>query len=163
MPLLRLFLSICLLSRGPEDVPASQVLLRLCLATYALSGVLGLWVTGEPVLLIILDMVLMVALLYGVLAMRGYRARFEQTLTAVAGTGTLLSLIYLPFAVGIVLGMEESLKVLLFLGLIAWNLAVLAHILQHALSTTRGLALIYSMVYVMIYWTMAGWLLPQTS
>ena len=163
-PLLQLFWSICLLRKGPEDVPASPVLLKLCLLSYGLIGLLGLLLMANAeasaaMLQMAIDIVLLVALVFGILNIRGYRARFVQTLTALAGTGTLLGLIFLPLAPG----MRHGIGPLLLLGLMVWNIAIITHILQHALSTSHGIALAYTLSYVAISLAVMGWLLPQTG
>jgi len=67
-----------------------------------------------------------------------YSARIIQTLTALAGTNSLLGILIIPVLFWLEqIGLNEgdtSLPVLLLLGLIVWNLAVSAHILRHALA-----------------------------
>ena len=165
--LFELFLAICLLRKGPQDVPASPVLLRLSLLSYGISGVLiplldvsltvSLLLTG-------LDMALLTGLAYGLLALRDYRPRFMQTLTALLGTGTLLQLLALPL---LFLLKQETVDasapvwlVLLWLGLFIWGIVIMAHILRQTLSTSLGVGVLYSLAYVLLYWTLSGWLQP---
>ena len=165
--LFELFLAICLLRKGPQDVPASPVLLRLTLLSYGLSAVLIPLLDVSLVtslLLIMLDIALLTGLTYGALALRDYRPRFMQTLTALLGTGTLLQLLALPL---LFLPEQEMAGTgappwlgLLWLGLFIWGIAVMAHILRQALSTSLGVGVLYSLAYVMLYWTLSGWLQP---
>jgi hypothetical protein len=165
--LFELFLAICLLRKGPQDVPASPVLLRLTLLSYGFSGVLiPLLDVGllTSLVLTVLDIALLTGLTYGALTLRHYRARFMQTLTALLGTGTLLQLLALP----LLFLLEQEVAGtggpgwlgLLWLGLFIWGIVVTAHIFRQALSTSLGVGVLYSLAYVLLYWTLSGWLQP---
>ena len=53
LALFNLFLDICLLRKGPQDVPASVPLVKMCLLAYGLSGLLVLLLsTPVPVALL---------------------------------------------------------------------------------------------------------------
>ena len=58
------------------------------------------------------------------------------------------------------LNIIEILKVglpgLVFLAWLVWSLAVVAHVLRHALSTSMGFALLYTLGYLMISITLAS-------
>jgi hypothetical protein len=165
--LFNLFLDICLFRKGPQHVPASLALLRLTLITYGLSGFLVLLLSVGPLtagLMVLIDIVLLLALTYGALTLWNYRMRFIQTLTALLGTGTLLQLLVLPVSVWMAQELAKTgapeFPWLLSLGLIGWSIAVIAHILHHALAISRGLGLLYTLGYVIISWTISGWLYP---
>ena len=162
-----LFLAICLLRKGPQDVPASPVLLCLTLLSYGLSGVLIPLLDVDlstSLMLTVLDIALLTGLTYGALTLRDYRQRFMQTLTALLGTGTLLQLLALPLL--FLLEQEGAgsggpgWSWLLWLVLFIWGIVIMAHILRHALSTSLGVGCLYSLAYVMLYWTLSGWLQP---
>jgi hypothetical protein len=163
--LFNLFLDICLFRKGPQEVPASPVLLKLSLITYGLSGLVVMWVINTKLstalLQTLLDLVLLVGMTYGVLQMQGFGARFGQTMTALLGTGTLLGLMALP----VVIWMGEAatddgmtLPWFLFYLLLGWSIAVMAHVLQHALSTTRAIAMLYALGYMVISGVLSSFL-----
>jgi hypothetical protein len=164
--LFHLFLDICLLRQGPQQVPASQLLLRLMLLTYGLSGLLVSLVSlldhdlFISLLLTLVDIALLAGLTYTVLSLRGYGQRFVQTLTALLGTGTLLQLLVLPVLLWldqeVVRDGTPELPRLLWFGVFAWSIAIMAHILHHALSVSRWQGLGYSLAYVLISW-IASW------
>lgn len=165
--LLDLFLDICLLRKGPQHLPPSSILLKLALVAYGLSGLLLLLVSvalPTALLLTLLDLGLLAGLTYGVLYGFGYGMRFVRTLAALAGSGTLLQLIALPLSVW--LNQEAArhelsgLPSLLWLALLGWSIAIMTHILHHALSVSRGVALWYALGYLAISWTLSGWLHP---
>ena len=168
--LFELFLAICLLRKGPQDVPVSPVLLRLTLLSYGISGVLIPLLDVDlltALALTVLDIALLTGLTYGVLTLGHYPSRFTQTLTALFGTGALLQLLALPL---LFLLKQETVNasapawlVLLWLGLFIWGIVIMAHILRHALSTSLGVGVLYSLAYVVLYWTLSGWLQPVIS
>lgn len=163
--LLDLFLDICLFRKGPQDVPMSWTLLKFALLTYGFSSLLVLAVglaLSPALLLTLVDMGLLAGLTYGVLSFTHHTPRFVQTLTALLGTGTLIQLIALPIAVWTVQGMAQNrsagLPDFLYLGLLGWSIAILAHILHHALGVSRGMGFLYTLGYIMISWTVSSWL-----
>lgn len=165
--LFNLFLDICLFRKGPQDVPASMPLLKACLLAYGLSGLLVLLI-GTPVpvalLQILLDMVLLGGLLYLALILHRHPKRFEQTLSALTGTGTLMGLLTLPLVVWIArqgAGGDTELPSVLMLALIAWSIAIMAHILRHAFNASIWAGALYALGYTFLSWMLTGWIGPQ--
>lgn len=163
-----LFWEICLLRKGPQDVPSSWALLKLALAAYAVSSLLFLLAFTEPfkaLLQALLDAALLVALTYGLLSVMNYKVRFVQTLTTLAGTGALLSLIAWPLALWMAREAAADggggLAFLLFVALLVWTIAVMAHVLHHALSTSRWMGLLYTLGYLFVSVIMADLFFPR--
>jgi hypothetical protein len=146
---IRLFFDILLHRRGPQDVPAGQPVFLRALAGYVVVGAAVLWpaADGPSQLLaqVAVDLVLLVCLCGGLLIATGRAARIGQTLTALFGTGALLSAAALPF-VWIVarslgdpgtppeaLPPQALLSTLALFGLLLVSLLVTGHILRHAL------------------------------
>lgn len=95
--LFRAFADIALWRRGPQDLPASRTLVWLVAALYALAsgvqiGMMG-WNVPSVVLLLLFDLALQAAWLWGLLTFFAYRARFLQTMAAFIGVGTLLAML----------------------------------------------------------------------
>ncbi|MDS4068526.1 MAG: hypothetical protein RKO24_02785 [Candidatus Competibacter sp.] len=165
--LFNLFLDICLFRKGPQDVPASMPLLKACLLAYGLSGLLVLLI-GTPIpvalLQILLDMVLLGGLLYLALILHRHPKRFEQTLSALTGTGTLMGLLTLPLVSWISrqgAGGDTELPSVLMLALIAWSIAIMAHILRHAFNAPIWVGALYALGYTFLSWMLTGWIGPQ--
>ncbi|MDS4028464.1 MAG: hypothetical protein RKO66_00080 [Candidatus Contendobacter sp.] len=162
--LFELFLDICLFRKGPQDVPAGMALLKLCLLGYGLSGLaLLLLSTPAPVaiLQILLDLVLLAGLLHLALLARRHPQRFEQTLSALTGTGTLMGLLALPVMVWIVRqgpSGDTQLPALLWLGLMAWSITVMAHILRQALDIPVWAGALGALGYTFLSWMLTGWI-----
>ncbi len=138
--LLKFFIDLCLLRAAPQDLPAATVLMALSAGAYLLTGVVVSMTSFDPagaVVSNLLDLFALAMLVRIALAVRGKPQRFVQTYTALTGSGVMLGLLGWPLAYGLFAGPETAPKpvlALLFLVLILWNLAVIGHILRHALS-----------------------------
>ena len=156
LQLLRAFLDICLLRRRPQDLPASMFLLYLTLAGHLLTGLLVSLASHPPASALLLglsDTLLLVGLTASLLYVNQLQARFQQTLTALAGSGTLLSLVALPltfwwFALRAV-GEDPTMPAVLLLVIVVWSLVVMGHILRHALSAPLIIGLVVAVIF---YW-----------
>jgi len=138
--LVRVYVDIALLRRGPEDLPYSRAVLLRALAWYVASGLL-LFQIHVPVFLdalsellvsLLLEMLFFVALLQ----FAGKAARIMQTLTAVAGTGVLFTVLALPlhwWIQGAPAGAGQGLPQAAVLMLLVWSFLTGGHILRRAL------------------------------
>lgn len=143
------FFDVAALRANPQDLPASNVLLittmLLDMATaYALAyssmvGVKPLAVIGHTLL--------MAMLIYILLWWRGRPARFVQTATALFGSGIVVTAV--AFAVIHLSGLPFDLtnqKFMMILWLISlWVLAIIAHVLRHALEVSLGMAILITL------------------
>ena len=84
-----------------------------------------------------LDTSLLILLTHSLLYIVHYSARVNKTLTALAGTNSILGILSIPLLFWLkqlnLQPGEVALPELLLLGLIVWNIVVYAHILRHAL------------------------------
>ncbi len=156
--LIKPFVDICLLNIKPQDLPASWRLLRLTLAVYYLVGIaLSVPVYGFLVstLEAALEVFMLVAYTHLVLWLGARRARFPQTLTALAGAGAVLGLVALPLSYSVFQsvsanGSANALTVFAYLLLMGWLLIVYGHIYRHALSSGLGLGMLVSFGYIVL-------------
>jgi hypothetical protein len=98
---LKAFLDIVLWRSGPQDLPASRLLLWVTAVAYVAVSILQLSLLDEPaaawIVFVLLDPVLLVAGVYLLLKLFGKTDRFLQAATAVLGTGVVLGLgLFLP-------------------------------------------------------------------
>ena len=126
--LIRFFVELCLLRRGPQDLPGSSALLGLVLAVHLVSSVLvglaagltGPIAVGQG----LADALLTLGLLILALRVTDRRPRFLQVATALFGAGALLGLFALA-PLGLVAGAESrgetSLAGLPLLVLLFWS------------------------------------------
>ena len=144
------FFDICRLRLGPQDLPASSVLLGLSLSFYVVINVIVLWMqfpVGQAILLTVVETGLFVILISSLLYFVHYSARIYQTLTALAGINGVFGILTIPLIFWIEFyDNNVGLPVLLFLGLIVWNLLVFAHILRHALVVSLFMGMVLTII-----------------
>jgi hypothetical protein len=151
MPLIRLFLDICLFKKGPQDTPASPVLMGLAVLAYLGVGMvlLGLetaW--GEALLQVIVEALMLFGFIAGALILAGKRPRLVQTATALYASDALISSLAVPLLAWLLVTPDVKSVYLLLLLLMLWHLAVLGHILRHALSVPMSLGIGLAFVYM---------------
>lgn len=133
---------ICLLRQSPQVFPRSGILLGMMLLVYTLldiySGFLnGLYDWLDLLGSTLVDVAMLTLFCYLVMYCWHKRVRFKQTLTAMLGTGSLITCASLPLLS--VLHFQtmpptlQELITLMLLILLLWNIVVMAHILRHAL------------------------------
>ncbi|PIE82863.1 MAG: hypothetical protein CSA09_04755 [Candidatus Contendobacter odensis] len=114
-----------------------------------------------------LDIALMGSVLYWALLLYRRPERFEQTFSALTGSGTLITLLALPliyWSVHKATLNDMTLPLLLMLGLVIWSIAIIAHIVRHAFDTPLWLGSLYAFVYTIMSWTLTSWFTtPQTG
>ncbi len=153
--LAKAFLDICLLRKGPQDLPRSSALLLVSAFAYACIDVL---LTAqarsipESLLVTLLDMCFLMAVSYLILRQHRVVDRWTQTMTALFGTGVILGLFIFPLVFG---GGQiqypdglQQIILLLFLIMVVWNVAVLAHIVRNAISTSIGIGVLIAIFYI---------------
>jgi hypothetical protein len=165
--LFRAFFEVCLLRRGPQDLPASSLLLAVCLAGYALGSVaLAAFNLSPPQAILSggLETLLLCLLSYLLLALRRVPRRWLQTATALAGTGVVLVLFALPLlAWALYLDARQgdvTIPALLYFVVVVWNVMVLGHIFRHALSTGLGVGVAVALVYVALNMALVEQIVP---
>lgn len=163
--LAKLFWEICVLRKGPQDVPAAHILFWLLLLLGLIVDLIIAvnFIDFEHALLVVLANA---AVLFGVvillLAILGFANRIFQTLTTLIGTGLVFSFIRLPvmFVVKLVpqnAGMFGFVEIII----LVWSLVVIAHILRHALSIQLFLAGALAFGYFMLSYQLVNYFIPQ--
>jgi len=144
------FFNICCLRLGPQDLPASSILLWISLFTYTIvSGLLSIleFPLIESVLISTSETFLVVVLTSSLLYATHHLTRLTQTLTALAGTNALLGIFsLLPLYWLENIQSYLTLPALLLLGLKIWNIIVYTHILRHALSSSFWVGLMVTII-----------------
>lgn len=159
LAIVHFFIELSLLQRKPQDLPASPVLLALMLGVGLLGGVLlsitagaNLWASiGQKSL----DLLLMLGALHLGLKLTGKLPRFLQTATALVGADTLIGILLLV-PVGLA-GSNASdseqlvLAGLMIIALLAWSVAIGAHILRNAFD----IKLIQGAIIVVVFYSLS--------
>lgn len=164
---LQTLVSMLQLRAGPQDLPASgRVFLGSIAAvvTASLLAVRSLYPLDLAVVRIGLDLLLQAGFLFAALQWTGQPVRFRQTYAALCGTGALLVLLIWPL-VDILRDRspEETLSgvaLMLLFGIYGWSVAVIGHILRHALDLRMGPAVLLALGYFIASAAIIETLLP---
>ena len=151
------FWGVCLLRTRPQDIPASHPLYLLLLGLYTaanllvqLFGASGLEALSSS----LIESALLVAFTRGLLGLRGLQVRAMQTLTALLGTGVVMTPPALALRIWFVrldhAQAHSELANVLWIGFFVWNLFVTAHVLRHALEVRLFVGFSLALSYVMI-------------
>ncbi len=150
------FVRLSFFAINPQDLPASRGLLVFTLVSYGLVSVLiatPLSDFGTGIVQSMIELLLLTGFTLAALRLRNHPDRSAQTLTALAGTGALLSVILLPFlylfAPAGDAAVSQELLVINFL-VIIWLIAVYGHIFRHALSVNLMLGIMTALAYLVI-------------
>lgn len=150
------FIQICLLRQGPQDLPTSGILLAIALTAHTVMSVVLSHIslnTLQALLSGLLDTVMLVVLTGSLLFVQRRITRVTQTVTALAGTGAIITFLALPLS-GWLHGADQAageggFALLLLLILTGWSLAIAGHIFRHALSVPYFVGLVLAVVF---YW-----------
>ena len=155
------FFDICRLVKKPQDIPESKNFLTLCVFAYAFLSILLASLSqsvDRAIFAGLLDVMLIMLFTYALLQINGKLPRWPQTMTALAGTSIIMSIIALPVYLLIGIGevnelsltSEQTIGLLLLAALACWNIAIMSHILKHALETHFAIAFFLAMTYIWI-------------
>lgn len=149
---LRLIWNICWLRKGPQDMPSATILMVILVAVDVLVGVfLGIAKVslGQATLESLLSVLIMIVFIQLSLRVRRYAARFNQTLSAMAGCDALLGSVLVPLLVLLKAGILPPLVFAnLWLLLLIWIIVITAHILRHALAVSFVTGILLSVAYL---------------
>lgn len=153
-----LFVDLIRLRRGPQDLPASQNLLIATGIMLVVTAVLGDHINSDftgRLVFALTQVAILTVTVWIVLSLNQKTERAVQTLTAFYGTSTLIQLVVWPFRSWLLsLGEEaqEQASVPLFVVVLLaiWSFVVMVHIYRHALDTSRGKAILVSIVTQLI-------------
>jgi hypothetical protein len=158
--IVRPFVEICLLRRGPQDLPDSILLLGIVLVAHTVMSillnavVLNAW---NAFLAGVTDTLLVSILTGSILYLHGFKTRIVQTLSAMTGTGAIIALLAIPpfswHAGAQQSGSVNAVGSLMVLGIVVWSLAVTGHILRHALSVSYLLGILLAVAFYGISYT----------
>lgn len=164
------FFEICLLQRGPQDLPVSSMLTYGLLSLLAVLGfaINQMFMPGQTAILaVIINIGVLLIITQLILRLHKKSARYTQTLTALIGVGIVLALIGLPVFSMLAIAennqTESPFGILLWLVLFGWEIVVTAHILRHATESTFPQGILMAILYPLIYFQLVRYLIPITS
>ena len=151
------FVDLCLFKSGPEDLPASQSVLKITLLVYLIVSVLvGLTNTDWMISIWtgLTETIFMMLVLWLILQFRGGQARYVQTLTAMAGSQIILGLISIPILWQFYqleeIEQPKSLAMMLIMIVLFWSLMVTAHIFRKSLDIIPSRAVVITVIYSIV-------------
>ena len=151
-PLLMIFVRISLLRQRPDELPASSFLFAVLLILNLLVGAASFLIEFDALqamLRSLLDSAISLGFIYLLLLAVNKRARSLQTMVAVLGVGTLLSILSLPLLLALPAPRSAvGLAGIILYALFFWHITILGHIFRHALSVSIPAGLIISFAYV---------------
>lgn len=149
--ILKLFIDICLFRANAEDVPASRALLIFSVLAYFILSLGITFIQGnlsKIVAIIMVGFILVIALAQAGLWIRSFMNRSVQTITALAGTGTIFCILSWPL---VLIGEQWIFARYLLLLIFIWDLVVVGHIFRNALSLPFWAGIGISIFYIFTY------------
>ncbi len=151
------FIDLCLLKAGPSDIPASQWLMKVTLAIYFILTVIvnQLDLSWNTSLLIsVVDILVMIIFVSLVLNLHNLKVRYIQVITALAGSGCVMTIIAFPIIWWFYQVDPEqqaaSFAMIIMIALLTWGFIVVAQIFRQALDVQLGRAMMVTVAYILI-------------
>jgi hypothetical protein len=146
--LLKLFIDICLFQAKPQDLPAARILVWITGTAAVLSNLRSIEDLPASLLVATVQVLIIGLLVQAALRSRGLGNRWTQTISALYGSTALINLVSNP-VVGWMVRVKDvpeqaTWPALLGLAITVWFIAIMAHILRHALDLRRGASIILS-------------------
>jgi len=153
--LLRVILDICLIKKGPKDIPESIGLLKVAFFTYFVSGTLLLandvsWF--DAAIQALIEALLLGAFVYGVVRFFSLERRFSQSMTAIYASGTLITTLSVPYVFMVAsLSKHKELKniagIVVF-WILCWSLIVMTNVIRETIEKKLWISLLLTFCYM---------------
>lgn len=160
---LKLFFDICLFKKGPQDIPASNVLLRLLIPFYASVSFLLLILNSNGLnaaMQVLVEIMLILGSTWIILFIARKPARYQQTASALMATDALISFFALP-AMATLVGQGAGLAFLAIIMLMIWHWAISGHIFSNALEKPFTFGLGVAFLYILVSYQVMALLFPE--
>jgi hypothetical protein len=156
LPLIRTLLDIALLRKGPEDLPASGVLLFLSVVLSVLSSLAALTLIDrfdeDDFFLGLFSGLVGLSCYAGILFLSGKSARMLQTLSAIVGTGALIVFAFVAEYVLLTPVLGSATSGLIATVILLWSVPVEGHIIARAVDRHWYIGLVLAVgVFIVQY------------
>jgi hypothetical protein len=156
--LLKLFYQIALLRKSPEDIPRTPFLHLLVLVSYIGTSFLMLFISTtwtQAFVQLGVELLFISLFCRFILSWRQKQTRYPQTLTALIGVNTVITVCSFPAVASLNVPMPEEssfylLAVFGFTLIILWHWIAAGHIFRKALSEPFIFGLGVSLLYLML-------------
>lgn len=146
-----------LLNKGPQDFACSNVLMKLCLGIYFVTGLPGLMINAEfsqAVFAMTIDVIVLLGFVYVCLQAFSKSERFVQSVIGFASMGAFFQLLVLPLILNFDTSPDVAEQMLgisiLLLMVVSWNLAVYAHLFKESFGVRLPSAIALTVCYIVI-------------
>jgi len=143
---------LTLLRNTPQDGPVSDVLQKLLMTLYLISGTtksLMFYDMTRSMASSVIDLLFLILFIRVLLASK--QQRIHQTLNAMLGVGIILSAVLTVASHNFIVGPDtktlSSLASIIFFLIFAWVVLVHAHIVRHAMDATLSVGVMISLGY----------------
>ncbi|PHS73656.1 MAG: hypothetical protein COB22_00145 [Cycloclasticus sp.] len=168
--LLRLFINICLIKKGPRDIPESTTLLQTTFIAYLLSGMVLLSSAnsiGEATVQALIETVLLGVFTYFLVVFFAFPHRFNQSVTAIYGSGALITSISIPFVFWLEAlsknGEQAGIAGLVVFLIVFWGFIVMANIIRETIQKQLSICLLLTFCYVYASYRVIDFVYPITT
>jgi len=161
--LIKLFFDICLLKKGPQDMPVSNGLLFLLIPIYAGISFLILILSTDvvnAVLQIFVEVTLVLGSTKIILYLASKASRYQQTVSALIATDTIISFFAIPVMATLV-GQESALALIVIVLLMLWHWLVSGAIFSQALEQPFAFGLGVAFLYILVAYQVMGLVFPE--
>lgn len=166
LPLLHTLFDISFLRKGPEDLPHSWVVLYLCVGLWSASllclTVLLQNVTSRDAVIGIVSWLLSLVCYAGVLAFAGKHIRMMQTLSAIIGTGALITFGMLAALVLLTPFLGGRIASFAAVGVLFWSIPVKGHIIARAIDRSMYIGFVIALVVFILQFSLGQILTPES-
>jgi len=153
--LLRLFFELCLMKKGPKDVPDSSALLILVFCLYFLAGTVLLsssLVFTEALMQSLIETILLGVFVYLLVSFFAIKNRFNQSVTAIYGSGAFITIVSMPFIFWMQSltdnnGSTGVVGLIVFM-LVCWSFTVMANIIRETIEKSFSVSLLLTFCYL---------------
>ncbi len=153
--IIKILFDICLLRKGPEDLPANSVLMLVLIAISLIVSIwIGLIIFDKKIAIITSIAELIFSIMFAKILLIKNPERFTQTFSAMLGTVTLINIISLPILIPLSHGdlnqNISSLLGLLSFALLIWVVVVYGSIFSRAISSVLSYGISISVGYALL-------------
>lgn len=163
---LNLLFNICLLKKGPQDIPHSLLLFRLSMLGYAIISFLLIQISVDgfnALLQVGVELLIIISFTGLVLFITNKRKRFLQTACALFGADALISVLAMPVIATLTIDNSNVLASFTMLALMIWSWLVITHIIRHAINKSFSFAAGLVFLYIFSSYQIVVTLFPSIN
>jgi len=168
--LLKVFLDICLIKKGPKHVPESTGLLKVTFFTYFMSGTLLLASDAslfDAIIQAFIEALLLGIFMYGLVAFFSVAHRFTQSMIAIYASGTLITTVSVPFVFWVVsLSKNDEpagMGGLVVFLIVCWSFIVMASIIRETIKKSLSISLLLTFCYLYLSYQVISFVYPVNA